>query len=62
MAGDRLVSMPHGPVLSRTLNLMDGDIESQPGGWEDWMSAKDNHQLALRHAHHAPNQSAKKSK
>ena len=34
ISGDRLVSMPHGPVLSQTLNLMDGDVESQPGGWE----------------------------
>ena len=24
ISGDRLVSMPHGPVLSQTLNLMDG--------------------------------------
>lgn len=53
MAGDRLVSMPHGPVLSRTLNLMDGDTESMPGGWEDWISDKENHEVALRHAHNA---------
>lgn len=45
---DRLVSMPHGPVLSNTLNLMDGNIESQPGGWEDWISDKENHEVALR--------------
>lgn len=51
MAGDRLVSMPHGPVLSKTLNLMDGDTESQNGGWEDWISDKENHEVALRHAH-----------
>lgn len=51
MVGDRLVSMPHGPVLSKTLNLMDGDTESQKGGWEDWISDKENHEVALRHAH-----------
>ena len=48
ISGDRLVSMPHGPVLSQTLNLMDGDVESQPGGWEEWISDKDNHELSLR--------------
>lgn len=49
ISGDRLVSMPHGPVLSMTLNLMDGDVESQSGGWEEWISDKDNHELSLRH-------------
>lgn len=48
--GDRLVSMPHGPVLSQTLNLMDGDVESEAGGWEDWISDKENHELSLRHS------------
>ncbi len=48
ISGDRLVSMPQGPVLSQTLNLMDGDVESQPGGWEEWISDKDNHELSLR--------------
>jgi uncharacterized phage-associated protein len=48
ISGDRLVSMPHGPVLSQTLNLMDGDVESQPGGWEAWISGKENHELSLR--------------
>ena len=32
--GDRLVSVPGGPLLSQTLNLMYGDVESMPGGWE----------------------------
>ena len=48
ISGDRLVSMPHGTVLSQTLNLMDGDVESQPGGWEEWISDKENHELSLR--------------
>jgi uncharacterized phage-associated protein len=48
VSGDCLVSMPHGPVLSMTLDLMDGDIESQPGGWEDLISDKENHELALK--------------
>lgn len=50
ISGDRLVSMPHGPVLSQTLNLMDGDVESEPGGWEEWISDKENHELSLRQA------------
>ncbi|MBF0311550.1 MAG: SocA family protein [Magnetococcales bacterium] len=45
---DHLVSMPHGPVLSMTLNLMDGDVESQPGGWEEWISDKAGHEVSLR--------------
>lgn len=48
MSGDRMVSMPHGPVLSMTLNLMDGDVESCPDGWEHWISDKENHELSLR--------------
>lgn len=47
ISDDRLVSMPHGPVLSQTLNLMDGDVESQSGGWETWISDKENHELSL---------------
>ncbi len=48
ISGDQLVSMPHGPVLSQTLNLMDGDVESMPGGWEDLISDKEDHELSLR--------------
>ncbi|MFZ2452553.1 MAG: Panacea domain-containing protein [Methylovulum miyakonense] len=48
ISGDCLVSMPHGPVLSMTLNLMDGDIESRPDGWESLISTKENHELALK--------------
>ena len=48
MSGDHLVSMPHGPVLSETLNLMDGDIESGADGWNCLISAKENNQLSLK--------------
>lgn len=48
MTGDYLVSMPHGPVLSMTLNLMDGDVESCENGWEHFISAKENHELSLK--------------
>lgn len=47
LSGDRMVSMPHGPVLSMTLNLMDGDTESAENGWEAWISDKENHELAI---------------
>ena len=50
LSGDRMVSMPHGPVLSMTLNLMDGDIESSEGGWEAWISDKENNELSTVHA------------
>jgi uncharacterized phage-associated protein len=48
MSGDRLVSMPHGPVLSGTLNHMNGDVQSAPGGWESWISDRENHEVSLR--------------
>lgn len=47
LAGDRIVAMPHGPVLSMTLNLMDGDIESSEGGWDSWISDKENYELSV---------------
>ena len=45
MCGDDLVAMAHGPVLSKTLDLMDGDVKSQNDGWDKWVSTKANHQL-----------------
>lgn len=47
LSGDRIVSMRHGPVLSMTLNLMDGDIEPSENGWEAWISDKENHELSI---------------
>ena len=44
---DQAVSMPHGPVLSMTLNYMDGNIKSEQGGWESWISDKENHEMSL---------------
>ena len=48
MIGDRLVSMPHGPVLSRTYNLMNGELPSVEGGWESWIADRAEHVLSLR--------------
>jgi len=49
MIGDRLVSMPQGPVLSCTYNLMNGELPSAEGGWEFWIADRAEHDLALRH-------------
>lgn len=48
MIGDKLVSMPHGPVLSITYNHMTGEIDSLPGGWESWIADRAEHNLDLR--------------
>lgn len=48
MSEDLLVSMPHGPVLSHTLNLINGHAQSMPGGWDSWISDKENHEVSLR--------------
>lgn len=50
ITNDMWVSMPHGPVLSRTLDLINGFAHSSPGGWEYWISDRDNHEVALRRA------------
>lgn len=47
LTGDQVVAMPHGPVLSMTLNFINGDIESTNDGWEAWISARANHEVAL---------------
>lgn len=49
ISGDHMVAMPHGPVLSMTLNLMDGDVESAVNGWESWITGKENNELSLKH-------------
>jgi uncharacterized phage-associated protein len=48
MIGDRLVSMPHGPVLSITYNHMSGELESADGGWDSWIADRAEHDLDLR--------------
>ena len=40
---DRLVSMDHGPVPSRTLNLINGYESSE---WDRWMTGRENHQVS----------------
>lgn len=44
---DRMVSMDHGPVLSTTLNLANGTVETAEGGWDHWISDRTGHNIAL---------------
>ncbi len=46
---DRPVSMPHGPVLSRTLDLIDGFVSGAPAAqWDEWISTRSNHDVAVK--------------
>jgi uncharacterized phage-associated protein len=47
LVGDRLVSMPHGPVLSITHNYMNGELPSAVGGWDTWIADRAGHELSL---------------
>lgn len=44
---DRMVSMDKGPVLSRTLDYMNGFIESGEEGWDTWMASRAGNEVAL---------------
>lgn len=48
LTGDRLVSMDHGPVLSRTYNHINGAVPSTEGGWDTWIADRAGHVVALR--------------
>jgi len=48
ISGDAMVSMPHGPVLSQTLDYINGHIQSAPGGWDDWIADKAERQVQLK--------------
>ena len=48
ITGDAFVSMPHGPVLSMTLDLMNGASSSEEGGWETWVADRAENAVALR--------------
>lgn len=47
ITNDRLVSMDHGPVLSTTLNYINGYTVSHEDGWDSWISDKSNHMVSL---------------
>jgi len=46
--GDKLVSMDHGPVLSRTLNHLNGMTSSGEDGVDAWLTFREGHEIALR--------------
>ncbi len=46
MTGDRMVSMPHGPVLSQTYGLMVG-AGQYDGYWESVITDRENHCVGL---------------
>jgi len=48
ISGDRYVSMDHGPVLSQTLNLINGGVEFEEGGWNHWIKGKAGYEVSLR--------------
>lgn len=47
--GDSPVSMDHGPVLSMTLNRVNG-MNGQNSVWESWIADREGHDVALRDA------------
>jgi uncharacterized phage-associated protein len=47
ITGDKLVSMPNGPVLSKTYDHMNGAALSEPGGWDSWIADRAEHMVAL---------------
>lgn len=49
ISGDRYVSMNQGPVLSQTLNLINGAEKFTKDGWGDWIADKADYALSLRH-------------
>lgn len=48
ICGDTPVSMPHGPVLSMTYDLLGGNASSQEDGWDCWMEDREGNAIALR--------------
>ncbi len=50
MIGDALFSLPHGPVLSNTLNLINSTPDERQGGeqWDELISERDGRYLYLR--------------
>lgn len=48
ISGDKLVSMQHGPVLSKTLDMMNGWGGDAQDGWNAWIEDRSGYDLALR--------------
>ena len=48
ITGDRMVSMPHGPVLSATYDRIGQGATSSGGQWPEWLSHPTRYEVALR--------------
>lgn len=48
ITGDRMVAMPHGPVLSQTLDLMNGAGPVVEGGWDSRVSDRAGRRISLQ--------------
>lgn len=46
---DRMVSMNNGPVLSQTLNLINGDVQQSAAAvWDAWMTDREGHKISAK--------------
>jgi uncharacterized phage-associated protein len=46
---DYMTSLRHGPILSTTKNLIDGDFASpQDEKWEEWFSGRENYDVSIK--------------
>lgn len=50
ISGDNFVSMPHGPVLSQTYDLIRGNPSASEMGWNHWIKDESNYEVSLTHA------------
>lgn len=48
ITGDEFYSMQNGPVLSMTLNYLNGVAKSKANGWDSWIADCAAHKVALR--------------
>ncbi|WP_314342188.1 Panacea domain-containing protein [Simonsiella muelleri] len=48
ITGDAFVSMPHGPVLSMTLDCINGNAVNVLNGWESWITDRTGRQVSLK--------------
>lgn len=54
LIGDRLVSMPHGPVLSITYNYMNGELDSSEDGWGAWIGNRQGYDISVNDPQQLP--------
>jgi uncharacterized phage-associated protein len=48
LIGDRLLSLPHGPILSITYDYMNGEVTSSKGIWTSWMKGRVGDHVGLQ--------------